>query len=126
MKINFPKIIRPLPLSEYAAELTPVLQVWVNPPRDFLDSFGNISEIIKLKKGEKSIPKERLAEFNGLVYAWVSELLSQGEDPDSKMTADDLRLMVDETTPTDPQFWGWLQGRVIQMIKEHRTQTKNA
>ena len=118
MKINFPKIIRPLPLSEYAAELTPVFQVWVNPPRDFLDSFGKFAEAAKDPK--------KLEEFKGQLYAWVSELLSQGDDPDSKMTADELRLMVDETTPTDPQFWGWLQGRIIAMIKEHRTQIKNA
>ena len=125
MKIIFPKVVRPLPLSEYMAELTPVMQVWVNPPRAFLDSFGEISEIIKLKKGEKIVPVERLTEYKGRVYAWVSELLSQGE-PDSKISTDELKLMVDETTSTDPQFWGWLQARIIAMIKDHRTTIKNA
>jgi hypothetical protein len=117
MKINFPKIIRPLPLSEYAEELTPVMQVWVNPPREFLDSFGMFAEAAK--------DPEKLEEFMGKLYAWVSELLSQGE-PDSKISADELKIMVDETTPTDPQFWGWLQARIIEMIKDHRTKIKNA
>jgi len=117
MKINFPKIVRPLPLSEYAVEITPVLQVWVNPPRDFLDRFGKFAEAAKDPK--------RLDEFRGQLYAWVSELLSQGE-MDSRITAEELWQMVDETMSTDPQFWGWLQNKIIAMIKEYRTTRKNA
>ena len=95
-----------------------MLQVWVNPPREFLDSFGTFAKAAKDPK--------KLEEFKGQLYAWVSELLSQSDDPDSKINPDEMRQMVEDTLSTDPQFWGWLQTKVIDMIKEHRTTIKNA
>lgn len=112
MKINFPKIVRTVHLSEYAPELEGMeggsFQVWVNPPIKFLQS---LEELFRDEKKEDEY------------LAAIAELLSQGAD---KLTAAELKKMIEHTAETDPAFWMWMQNRIVQEITDHRLGLKKA
>lgn len=115
MKINFPRIVKPFNLSDYAPELTQALSVWVNPPRSFLARLGYFD-------GKLDDPG-KVDEFNEAVCSWFSELLSQG-DPSTHITPEDLKTLRDETKETDPGFWLWFQNSIAGMIRDHRITVK--
>lgn len=108
MRFQIPRLVRPLPLAEYAPELGAVtVFVWVNPPGEFLNRREGLDEV-------------------GL-YAWIAEMWSQGQDPGTHWTADDVRALVSgDITDTDPGLWRWLMRRTWELIAEHRAQAKKA
>ncbi len=110
MKIDFPKIVCPIPLSDYALGLTQTLYAWVNPPRSLVEKF---SEITKLTGDE----------LDAELLKWHSELLSQGAE-ETRLSPDDLKSLVEQTKDTDPRFWDWLQERIVDEIVEHRSNVK--
>jgi hypothetical protein len=117
VKIDFPKIVRPIPLSEYAPEMTITLYVWVNPPRSMLQKFADFADLAK--------ELDKLNELETAVYSWFSEILSQGSE-DTHVSTDDARKLAKETRDTDPRFWPWLQQRCLAEISKHRNAIKNA
>lgn len=116
MKLNFPKIIREIDLSEYAEEMKgQKVLVWVNPPSADLLALGD--------NYKKSLEDDEKAEKAYL--ATLSDLLSQG-DKDTKYSVDDLVEVRDVTKDTDPAFWIWFQTRVMNEVNAHRLGQKKA
>jgi len=99
--ITIPKIIKPLPLVDYAPEMADQsIQVHVNVSRLKLDAL------------QGAIASGDLDQ----VYAWLSEVW-QGE------TFETVKAFADECAQTDPQLLTWLSMRTIQLINEHRAGT---
>lgn len=117
MKIEFPKIIREFPLSEYAPEVKGAIQVWVNPPVKTLDE---LAEAFKSYAGSNG--QEQVDNFLSV----ISALLSQHPDAATHWTVDELKALYDGTRDTDPSFWWWFHNRILQEIQEHRTRQKKA
>ena len=120
MKINFPRIVRPVDLGEYAPELKQQVLVWVNPPT------GDLSAMLDSYKlsisGETEADKETAAQA---YIESLSVLLSQGEK-DSHFSPAELQELRDGTRETDPAFWVWLMARMMDEINEHRRGLKKA
>ena len=116
MRIDFPKILKEVPLSEYAPEVKTVVTVWVNPTQKLLESLAVTFQAYVDSEG-----KEGLNAF----LAPLSELLSQGEEA-THWTVDELNQMITGTIDTDPLFFLWFQNRVLQAVNEHRLQIKKA
>ena len=114
MKLNFPKIVRDVSLSEYAPEINSTIQVWVNPSGRLLAALADTFRAYVDSKGQ---------EGQDAFLAVLSELLSQGAD---KWSVDELRELYEGTTDTDPAFWMWLQNRILKEISEHRHGVKKA
>ncbi len=115
MKITVPKIVRELRVSEYAEEFGDLaIQVWVNPPRALLEELFEQME----RKPEET--DEHYAVKAGRVIEIIAELWSQGSDPETHWTKDELIQLGMETAETDPELWRWLRGRTFEMIGEHR------
>ena len=117
MKLNFPKIVRPVDLGEYAETWGgQSVFVWVNPPSKDLVDIGDLYKQSQEKDGDKAGEK---------YLALFSSFLSQGE-PDTHFNVEDLENIEKATKETDPAFWMWLQTRVIVEISEHRLGRKKA
>ncbi len=118
MKITTPKIIRDMPLKDYAPEMGDLtLQVWVNPPRDLIRKFTLIMSTGDsaglFVSNQPSSPTLDAAEQ---VAAWYAEILSQGEQPERHMSTEDLKALYEE----DPSLWLFISTRVWQMFDAHR------
>jgi hypothetical protein len=102
MPIEFPKILKPIHLSEYAAEMgEAVVWVWVNLPRDEITRQG---EMI------------RASDDPGL-HAWYATVWSQHADPGTHLTVADIEQL--NSIDTDPRFLSWLMTRTRDLIQEH-------
>jgi hypothetical protein len=111
MKINIPKILKAIPLEEYAPELEgQALQVWVNPTREMINRYN---EMITEVHGNPS------PETNNKVKAWYAEMLSQGPE-DTRWTVEELT----ELESKDMTFITWLMSSVLTAWTEHKTYKK--
>lgn len=116
MKLDFPKIIRDVRLSEYAPELTQTVKVWVNPPVSKMEAWADW-----FKKYVDTQGQDGEEEF----LTVLSELLSQGE-PATHWTVEELKRVRTETAETDPRFFWWFQDQIAREIYEHRNGVKKA
>lgn len=132
MKIEIPKIVEKLALAEYAPEFgAAVLEVWVNPPRGFIEDLNiamrrGIDLVIPKDKPAEDVRVEMAARMEEILTEQLrlfSELLSQGSEA-SRLPAEDLRTMVKETAETDPMFWAWVKRQIVDMINGHRSYEK--
>lgn len=114
MKIEFPKIVKELDLSEYAPGLTQRVSVWVNPPVKMLDDLGAAFKLQMDSQGQDGQEAFLLI---------LSAVLSQGA-PETHWTVDELKKLQDDSADTDPRFFWWFQDRVAREIFEHRTGVK--
>lgn len=115
MDINVPKIVRPLALAEYAPELAPLtLQVWVNPPRKLL------AEILDQETQSEELAAQRMHRL----YEIIAELWSQGPDPETHWTVDEVVKLIEEKRETDPALFGWLRTETFAMIGAYRNAKK--
>ena len=121
MKINFPRIVRPVDLGEYAPEMKEQkILVWVNPPT------GDLSAMLDSYKLSLDGKKKEDKENAGAAYIEsLAVLLSQGET-DTHISPAELQELRDNTRETDPSFWVWLMARVMTEINEHRRGLKKA
>lgn len=152
MKDIFKKIVRPLDLREYAPEMETEIQVWVNPPRSLLvEDAGYTMAVGTVRKG--LIELTRLAEeadasgdpariedvrmqgrdlggqLNELGSAQaniLSQLWSQGEDPETHWSQDEVVALATRSADTDPALYLWLRRRTFEMISEYRAGQKKA
>jgi hypothetical protein len=130
MEIKIPKIVRALPLSEYAHEYgDAVMQVWVNPPKARTDEMRELLGWFDtaLAEARKCKDKERREvlknELNGLgerIGEWLAEIWSQGSDPLTRMSIEDVRALAETTQENDPGLYKYLVGRTWSMILDHR------
>jgi hypothetical protein len=101
MRIEIPKIIKPLWLKEYAPEFGEVkLDVWVNPPEKLLKDFAEAAKQVDI-------------ETSTLL---IGELWN--------CPADDVKRLESETADTDPMLFTWCISKSFELIKEHRKQIK--
>jgi hypothetical protein len=151
MQVTIPKIVRELPMQDYAAELgEQKLFVWVNPTRAKLLAYDELVEEMgeKLKKkvseeskvpegseeptlrknttGQAAPDEQKDAEAAGLkldaqLREWYAELLSQGPGGTECSAADLLRL-----AEMDPACSVWIMRRCWQLISAQRAGQKKA
>lgn len=132
MQINIPKIVKKIELQKYAEEFGEAsLDVWVNPPMGMLEKLDANARAVGslvIPKGELTDKEKAALEstINGIYkeqLALWSELLSQG-DTSTRMSTEELELMVTETADTDPMFWAWVKRSAIELVNENRQASK--
>ncbi|PKN93019.1 MAG: hypothetical protein CVU44_11345 [Chloroflexi bacterium HGW-Chloroflexi-6] len=136
MKIEIPKIVRPLPLADYAPEYgEAVLQVWVNPPKALKDEMqaclvlteSVLEELRKLKGPEHKAKRAELSakmdEIGEQIIGWLSKLWSQGPEA-TRLSIEDVKALIDNTRENDPVLYPWIVKRSWTMILEYRAGVK--
>lgn len=121
MKLDIPKIVRPVDLGGYAEEMRgQVLYVWVNPPLALLQEYFSSQESLRTGEEEKTLEGHaaRMREI-------LAELLSQGPE-ELRWTADDISVLLMEKSETDPLLYPWLVDAIFEKIGEHRVRQKKA
>ena len=134
MNIVIPKIVKKLELKEYSKEFGDTFfEVWVNPPKSVLNDLRSalhrIDEIVLSNEPvtpEQAVANQKLVDsiLEEQVKCY-SEILSQG-DESTRMSAEELKTLTEQTFETDPGFWTWIKTRVNQMIVDHRVGIKKA
>lgn len=145
MKDIFKKIVREIDLRDFAPELETEIQVWVNPPRSLLMENAGLDEAVRSIRSELEVmaaaaepgkePDEatrergrelarRLEEIGNAQAGIFAQLWSQGSDPESRWTAEEIQALITRCLETDPALWGWLRGRTFRMITEYRAGQK--
>lgn len=132
MKIEVPKMTRPVDLGEYAGEMAgQVVYVWVNPREELLDEYFSVQRAIlqemeKSEKEKKYVPDQKFLESQSArIREIIAELLSQGPEA-TRWTAEEVSALVLSTAETDPQLYPWLIEKIFEKIVEHRKQRKKA
>jgi len=140
MKLNIPKIKKPLSLEAYDESFKGIeLQVWVNPTRDMtnksleiqielaaalsaLDAVEN--KLAKLNKVARKKKVEELQErFDSALKVqreWWARILSQSKDTSTHWTADELEKLDEE----DTALWTYIIKMAAEMIRSHRDGSK--
>jgi hypothetical protein len=132
MKIDVPKITRPVDLGDYAEELRgKTLFVWVNPPVSLLSEYFSLQDAIKreveqAEADENHVPDSKALESQAArIREILAELLSQGP-LELRMSADEVSELLLQTADTDPQLYPWLVNAIFAKIGEHRMRQKKA
>jgi hypothetical protein len=134
MKILIPKIVRALPLADYAPEYgEAVMQVWVNPQmklfeqmQDFLKESASILAMLEGKdtsETKKAELRERFEALNTGAEEVLSAFWSQGA-AETRMTPEDVSTLANESKENDPALFRWLVARTWYMILEYRAGIK--
>ncbi len=137
MKLNIPKIIKPLRLEVYDESFAGIeVQVWVNPTRDMTNDsmeiqielascLNGIEEVAKLE--DEAVKKEKLNELQARLDAvmdrqrkWWARILSQKTDETTHWTADEIKTLDEE----DTALWNFISFAAAEMIKAHREGSK--
>lgn len=127
MGITIPKVVRPLPLTDYAPEFVqdgkPVtVYVWCNPPRAvrrermaMLDDRKALVEVPDAERDEAWARKfVELGERSAQLFA---KLWSAHADPTTHWTAEDVIGL--SSNDTDPALFGWLTSRTLAMVDNY-------
>ena len=131
MKVNIPKVVRPLPLSDYAPEFgEQVIEMWVNPPRAKRLEFADITRRYKetLDQITATEDDDELQELvsamealAGELHEWYAEMWSQGKD---KWTAEEVKEFAAAALDTDPGLWDFVQEGSLDTMAAYRRQKK--
>ena len=131
MKINIPKVVRPIRLSDYAPEFgEQAIQMWVNPPRELRLRYFDITEDYKAvrdqleqsEEGDDLTPLvERVVELANGIYAWYAEMWSQGG---GEWTMEDVQEFAQAAMDTDPALWDFVQESSLDVLQAYRRQKK--
>ena len=134
MRINIPKVVRPIRLSDYAPEFEDqAIGMWVNPPRDKRLEFAGITK--RFAEVREQIAKtedrdelqdlfDRINEMGLEIYAWYADMWSQGEGYE-EWTGEEVKEMVEAALDTDHALWDFLQESSLDAMKEYRTRKKS-
>ena len=139
MKLNIPKIIRPLTLDTYANELEGIeLHVWVNPTRVVLDENQEIQNgLAKLLKDVENITndtelddEQRLKQVEGIEAnidsilqrerEWWVKILSQSSNASTHWTEKEIEILDQQ----DTALWQFIRLTSSQMIRANREDVK--
>lgn len=145
MKSRIPvaKVIKPLDLADFAPEYQAILHVWANPPKikvqeliaNMEASLAALSEIPRSvnEPGTSEADKEKaraalncLTELGEQKMAWLAEIWSQGPDPETHWTVEEIRTLIEETTDDEPRLYPWLVQHTQEIITEWRAGQKKA
>ena len=145
MQIAIRKLIRPLRMADFAPEYgDDFFTVWVNPPRAQLEAYREIrgqndallkrlGELAKakangglseLEEGEAQKLGLQMRDCSDRVYAWFAEIWSQGPDPSTHSTGQDVRDLAVRCEREDPALWLFLCTQTWHLINDHRDQAK--
>jgi len=115
MKINIPKVIVGVDMSEYAPELAgQCLHVWVNPPLDVLGAHLTLAA--QFQQTPVSVETGNL---HDPLLAWYVDLWSQGPEP-THWTMEEAQ----EIQQQDPAFLSWMIGATWEARKAHMDRKK--
>ena len=131
MKIEIPKIVKPLALAGYAEEFgEQTLGVWVNPPRELLHKYTDCAALIKRLDeqinllNQSKAPEEEITRLQGeaeevrrQLAEWYSIIWSQGDTP---ISTQEVISLFDAAQESDPGFQTWLISHTWEMIGGHR------
>ena len=131
MKINIPRVVRPVQLSDYAPEFgEQAIGMWVNPPRAKRLEFAGITERFKGVQDQIEGCDDG-DELEGLfdqikalgleMYAWYAEMWSQGDD---EWTAEGVQELAEAALDTDPGLWDFVQESSLDAMQEYRRRKK--
>lgn len=136
MKINIPKVVKQLRLADYEpAYGDAAVNVHCNPSREELAALRAQSvQIEALRKETLGQPEgDRLVEIareldaaGQFFFEWYARNWSQGADPETHWTADEVRELYAGTKDVEPGLWPWLTGRTLEMITDYRSGQKKA
>lgn len=130
MKIDIPKIVKPISLGEYDDSLAgQVVWMWVNPPRKQRAAFDEIQkgirdlvkQLIDASEDEKTKIKEEVQKLQEKNVAWWAEMWSQGADEGTRWTEEDVQQLLDVCADKDPQLWDFLTEGSLDLLKAHLT-----
>ena len=132
MKVNIPKVTRPIRLSDYAPEFgEQVIEMWVNPPRETRLAFSGIMDryrdtLAQIEEAEEGAPEladmvQAVVDQAGELHAWYAEMWSQGEDD---WAAEQVKELVEAALDTDPGLWEYVQERSLDLMREYRRRKK--
>ena len=141
MKVQIPRVVRPVPLADYdAAYGEQVVWMWVNPPRatklklyELTEEFAGIrARVVELTtdggevENTDALPPlfARLEELGPELYGWWAEMWSQHEDKESHWTAEEVTELAGTALDVDPGFWDFLQERSLDAMQEYRDEKK--
>jgi len=132
MQIDIPRIVRPIELSEYAAELDGVrMYVWVNAPRDFYARHSALlaeNDALRAQLEDVTAPDKLAAvgkdlqRIGGEFVEFFRELWSQGKNPETHWTTESVSALI--TLDTDPGLYGWLCRRSFELVIDHKARGK--
>lgn len=137
-KFEFPKVVQPVHLDEYAKEFgDTVISIWVNPSRAKLDKFHELAEmsmrlreqlhiLLEIKQPDKVAIEDitkQLEDCGIATIEWLSEIWSQGNN-DTRWPVDEIKELLEHCQDTDPAFYDWLVTRTWRAISEHRSGQK--
>lgn len=117
MKINIPKVIVAVEMSEYAPELAgQCLHVWVNPPLDVLGA--HLALAAQLQQAPVSA---ETANLQDPLLTWYVNVWSQGPEP-TRWTLDEAQ----EIQRDDPAFLSWMISATWEARKVHMDRKKKS
>jgi hypothetical protein len=120
MKLDIPKIVRPVDLGDYAEEMRgKLIYVWVNSPVALLQEYFTLQDSIRTGEEEKVLESQaaRMREI-------LAELLSQGPQ-ELRWTVDEVGELI-STADTDPLLYPWVVNSIFEQIGQHRVRQKKA
>ena len=132
MKVNIPRVVRPIALSDYAPEFgEQVIQMWVNPPREKRLAFAEImdryrdtlAQIEQAEADDSALADlaQQIVGQAGELHAWYAEMWSQGGD---EWTAEQVKELAEAALDTDPGLWDFVQERSLDLMQEYRRRKK--
>lgn len=131
MKINIPKVVRPIRLSDYAPEFgEQQVEMWVNPPREKRLAFASISERFQgvreqiAKTEDPDVLAALMEDIKALgleMYAWWADMWSEGED---EWTGEEVQTLVEAALNSDPGLWDFLQEQSLDAMQDYRNRKK--
>ena len=132
MKLTFPKIVRPVALTEFAPELVhddgspAVVQVWINPPAARMTHYLDLSRegaaamaLLRKAEGDKAAAVAEINRVGGELSALFAELWSQHADPTTHWTVEEVSALA--RSDANPALYDWLTRRTLALIDEYRS-----
>ena len=148
MRIEIKPLVRPIHLSDYAAEYgDEAIWVWVNLPRqlrishleivrdfeavvddrkELAEQFEQEGDSAESESTERLIAEheEKLNEISRRLYGWFATVWSKSEDESTHWTTDEVSDLVDTCLDADPRLWTWIQDEHWRLVNEHREGVK--
>lgn len=117
MKIEIPRVVVPVDMSEYAPELAgQYLHVWVNPPLDKLGEHLMLAAQATLSPTSAPSPDKR---GEDQLLEWYVEVWSQGPEP-THWTLEEIH----DIQQQDPAFLVWMIQATTTARREHLERKK--
>lgn len=129
-------LVRPLRLAEYAPEFgDAAFWVWLDVPPALIAEYEAALDraararqaVVAIDEGGDAakLAEELVAAADGL-FAWFAVIWSQGPDPATHWTRDEVRQFVTRAMETDPVLWDWVAHRTTDWIAEFTRNRRRA